>query len=42
MWLVATVLDSADLISPLSEGHILVFLKLSPLDILMERASVCV
>lgn len=42
MWLAATLLDSADLMSPLIEGHTLVFPKLSPLDILMGCISVCV
>lgn len=42
MWLAATLLDSADLMSPLIEGHTFVFPKLSPLDILMGCTFLCV
>lgn len=42
MWLVATILDSADWMSHLIEGHTLVFLKLSLLDILVGCTSLCV
>lgn len=42
MWLVATILDSADLTSHPIDRHTLVFLQLSLLDILMECTSLCV
>lgn len=41
MWLDATALDSADLMSPLIEEHTLVLPKLSPLHILRRCTHMC-